>query len=92
MDELYDTAFDTIREGRATESGRAMVDIAQKIFCDGEKSAEARQWLNLALKADAASTPEELVKIRKLAEKRSRGKTGIGAMRKGLAVVRSGPA
>lgn len=92
MDEEYGTAFDTIREGRATESGKALVDIARRIFDDGKGSSEARQWINLGLKADVASSPEEIRKIKEWIAKRERGKKGIGAMRKPLAVVGSGPA
>lgn len=85
-------AFEQIRAGRVTDSGRACVDLAEEIFTSG-KSSEARQWVNLGLKADAASTPEELRKIKDWIEKRERGKKGIGDMRKpNLAVVGRGEA
>lgn len=80
-----DAAFDTLRARRATEDGRACVDVAQRLYdqaggnvTKGEKPdvelvAESRKWIALGLAHDKATDSALLKELREqLDEKRKR--------------------
>jgi hypothetical protein len=80
-----DAAFDTLRARRATEDGRACVDVAQRLYDQGkgnvtkgekpdvEVIAESRKWVALGLAHDKATDSALLQELRdRLDEKKKR--------------------
>lgn len=59
-------AFEAIRSKRATEDGKACVDIAEKMYGSAEEDAskEARQWIALALACDKAAADGDIADLK----------------------------
>lgn len=72
-------AFDTLRTERLTESGKACIDIAEKLAVEArgtENVTEARHWVRLALLADNTELERKVRRLEELLlhKGRARGK------------------
>lgn len=67
-------AFAAIRSKRATDDGKACVDIAEKIYgsADDDASKEARQWIALALACDKAAADGDIAALKEKAAAKAR--------------------
>ncbi len=79
-----DNYFDTLRDQRLTASGKACVELARREYqsANEDASAEARQWVKLALEADKDDLARQLKSLQEKFGSKTKGREAADKLRK----------